>query len=108
MSALYLWAIILGGLMVTYLIRLSFILLIPLERFPHRLRRGLRFVPPAVLAALITPEFLQPGGVWDISIGNERLLAGLLATLVAWRTKNTWLTILVGMLALWLFTLLSV
>ena len=108
MSALYLWTIILGGLIVTYLIRLSFILLIPLERFPDRLRRGLRFVPPAVLAALITPEFLRPGGVWDLSMGNERLLAGLLAALFAWRTKNTWLTILAGMLALWLFTLLGV
>jgi branched-subunit amino acid transport protein len=104
MSDLYLWSIILGGLIVTYLIRLSFILIIPIERFPERFRRGLRFVPPAVLAALITPEFLQPEGVWDLSLGNERLIAGMLAIIVAWRTKNTWLTILVGMLSLWLLS----
>lgn len=102
MTAGYLWTIILGGMLVTYLIRLSFILLIPLERFPERFRRGLRYVPPAVLAALITPELLRPGGAWDLSLGNERLLAGVAAILIAWRTKNTWLTILVGMVALWL------
>lgn len=104
MSRIYLWTIILGGLLVTYLARLSFILLVPLERFPERFRRGLRFVPPAVLAALITPELLRPGGVWDFSLGNERLLAGIVAMVVAWRTKNTWLTIAIGMLCLWLLS----
>lgn len=104
MSRLYLWTIILGGLLVTYLTRLSFILLVPLERFPERLRRGLRFVPPAVLAALITPELLRPRGVWDFSLGNERLLAGVVSMLVAWRTKNTWLTIALGMFCLWFFS----
>jgi branched-subunit amino acid transport protein len=103
-SAAYLWAIILGGLVVTYLTRLSFILLIPLERFPDLFRRGLRFVPPAVLTALITPELFRPGGAWDLSLGNERLLAGVLAIIAAWRTKNTWLTIAIGMFALWLFS----
>ncbi len=100
----YLWTIILGGMLVTFLIRLSFILLVPLDRFPQLFQRGLRYVPPAVLAALITPELLRPGGSWDISPGNERLIAGLVAVLIAWRTKNTWLTILLGMLSLWLLT----
>ena len=104
MTAAYLWTIIIGGLLVTYLIRLSFILLIPRDRFPERFRRGLRFVPPAVLSALITPELLRPGGVWDLSLGNERLFAGLIAIIVAWQTKNTWLTILSGMVALWILT----
>lgn len=105
MNPFYLWAIILGGLVVTYLTRLSFILLVPLERFPALFRRGLRFVPSAVLSALITPELFRPGGVWDLSLGNERLLAGTLALITAWRTKNTWLTIAIGMLTLWLFSI---
>ena len=41
-----------------------------------------------------------PGGVLDVSLANERLLAGALAALVAWGTKNVTLTILVGMGAL--------
>jgi branched-subunit amino acid transport protein len=35
------------------------------------------------------------------SLGNARLLAGVLAGLVAWRSKNALLAIAVGMVALW-------
>ena len=106
MSELALWAIILGGMLVTYAIRLSFIALIPIERLPSLLLRSLRFVPPAILAALITPDLLSPLGDLDLSLQNHRLLAGVLAALVAWRFRNTWLTIAAGMLALWLLPLI--
>jgi branched-subunit amino acid transport protein len=62
----------------------------------------LRFVPPAVLSAIILPDLLRPDGVWALSFGNVRLLAGILAALVAWRTKNALLTIGVGMAAFWI------
>jgi branched-subunit amino acid transport protein len=65
-------------------------------------RRALRFVPPAVLSALIFPELLLPGGALNLSLGNPRLLAGALAALIAWRTKNMLLAIAVGMVALWI------
>jgi len=106
MSELALWAIILGGMLVTYAIRLSFIALIPIERLPSLLLRSLRFVPPAILAALIAPELLRPFGAMDLSLQNHRLLAGGIAALVAWRFRNTWLTIVTGMLALWLLPLI--
>jgi branched-subunit amino acid transport protein len=101
-----LWVILIGGLLVTYATRLSFILFLPPERMPAWFRRGLRFVPPAVLAALITPALLMPAGSIELSLGNERLLAGVLAFLVAWRTRSTWLTIAAGMLTLWFLSLL--
>lgn len=97
-----LWLTILGMGMVTYAIRLSFILLLGRVEIPARIRQALRFVPPAVLSAIIFPELLQPQGRLDLSPGNVRLLAGLLAALVAWRTKNILLTIAVGMGALWI------
>jgi branched-subunit amino acid transport protein len=62
------------------------------------MRRALRFVPPAVLSALIFPELLLPGGTLDLSPGNPRLLAGALAALIVWRTKNALLAIGIGML----------
>jgi branched-subunit amino acid transport protein len=40
---------------------------------------------------------LLHAGKLDLSPGNTRLIAGLLAVLVAWWTKNTLITILVGM-----------
>lgn len=106
MSAGYLWTIIIGGMIVTYLIRLSFTVILPPERLPAVMQRGLRFVPPAILAAIVLPELLRPTGVIDISPGNPQLLAGIVAAFVAWKTKNTWLTILGGMLALWILTTL--
>jgi len=106
MSAGYLWTIIIGGMIVTYLTRLSFTVILPPERLPAVMQRGLRFVPPAILAAIVLPELLRPTGMIDISPGNPQLLAGIVAALMAWKTKNTWLTILVGMLVLWVLSTL--
>lgn len=101
MSTLELWGIILGGMAATYATRLSFLVIIPHDRLPLTARRALRFVPPAVLAAIILPELIRPAGPIDLSWGNDRWIAGILAALVAWRFKNTWLTIGVGLIALW-------
>lgn len=81
----------------TYGTRLSFILLFGRRDIPAVVRRALRFVPPAVLTAIIFPELLLPGGQLELSLANERLLAGLFAALVAWRSKNVILTIVAGM-----------
>ena len=51
------------------------------------------------------PELVYRTNQLDLSLGNTRLLAGIVAILVAWFTKNTLLTILAGMLALLLFQL---
>ncbi len=86
--------------MITYATRQSFILLFGRWEIHPLVRQALRFVPPAVLSAIIFPELMLSDGVLDLSPGNARLLAGALATLVAWRTKNVGLTIVVGMAVL--------
>ena len=96
------WLVILGMGLVTYAIRLSLIALLGRMQVPPLVQRGLRFVPPAVLSAIIFPELLRPSGALDVSLNNLRLLAGILAALVAWRTKNVLLTIAVGMAAMWI------
>ena len=86
---------------ITFGFRLSFIALMDRLRLPPLLQRALRFVPAAALTAIITPElFLRDGAIF-LSPMNARLIAGVIAILVAWRTKNTLLTIAVGMIALW-------
>lgn len=97
-----LWVMMILAGAITYAIRLSFILLFGKWEIPAALRRGLRFVPPAVLSAIISPELLLHDGSLYLSLGNARLLAGLLAAFVAWRTKNIFLTILVGMASLYI------
>lgn len=96
-----LWLVVIGMGLVTLAIRLSMIVLSGRVEIPAIVQQGLKYVPPAVLSAIIVPEMLRPGGVLDMSFGNARLLAGLVAMLVAWRTKNVLLTIGVGMVVLW-------
>ena len=87
---------------ITFLTRLSFIVVQDKWQMPDIVTRALRYVPTAVFTAIIVPELLLTSGSLDVSFGNARLIAGMLAGVVAWRTKNVFLTILVGMLALWL------
>jgi branched-subunit amino acid transport protein len=86
----------------TFATRLSFIALEGRVRTPPLLARALRFVPPAVLSAIILPELIVRDGVLDLSPGNARFLAGAVAAAVAWRTRSVLLTIAVGMCALWI------
>jgi len=97
------WGIMILGGVATFLTRLSFIWLFERLAVPRLLQRGLRFVPPAVLTVIIFQELLIRDGAVNITLDNTRLLAGIVATLVAWRTRNALLTILSGMLALFIF-----
>ena len=94
------WLVFLLGGLLTFGMRYSFIYLLGRFEIPETLRRALRFVPTAVLTAIVIPDLFVRSGQIDVSLTNFRLLAGVVAVLVAWRTKNTLLTILAGMLAL--------
>jgi len=85
----------------TFALRFSFIYLFGKVEMPAWLRRALRFVPPAVLAALVFPALTYPNGALDLSLDNIRLLAGLGGALVAWKTRNVLWTIAVGMVLFW-------
>jgi len=97
------WLVIILAGLVTFGTRLSFILVLDRINVPHWFRRGLHFVPVAVLSALILPELTSPSGSLFLSWHNAQLPAGAVAILVAWRTKSVLLTILAGMAALFLF-----
>ncbi|MEW6028960.1 MAG: AzlD domain-containing protein [Chloroflexota bacterium] len=102
------WLVMILGGLATFGIRHSFIYLFGRIEIPETIRRALRFVPPAVLTAIVFPEVLMQSNRPDLSLGNERMLAALVAVLVAWWTKNTLLTIVVGMTALIVLPLLGV
>jgi len=96
-----LWLTILLAGLATFLIRYSFIGAAGRVNAPAWFARMLRYVPIAALTALIWPDLLLPAGELQLSLHNPRLLAGLVAALVAWRSQNIFLTIAVGMGALW-------
>ena len=101
------WWLVASIALGTFLLRLSFVLAIGRLEMPSAAQRLLRFVPAAVLTALITPAVVYRSGALELGAGNERLLAGGLAAIVAVRTKSVVLTIAVGMIALWILSAVS-
>ncbi|GLV54940.1 branched-chain amino acid ABC transporter [Dictyobacter sp. S3.2.2.5] len=106
MSQQWLWiTIIIIGLL-TLATRLSFIVFMGKMQVAPIVQQALRFVPIAVLSALIAPTLFFPTGSLDISLSNARLISGILAILIAWRTKNVLLTIGGGMACLLILQML--
>jgi branched-subunit amino acid transport protein len=94
--------IVLGMALVTFAIRYPVLALLGKFTLPPTVFRALKFVPPAVLTAIIVPSMLMPDGERiDLSLMNSYLIAGIIAGLVAWRSRNLLLTIVLGMLTLW-------
>ena len=96
------WLVLIAMGLTTYALRVSLIGVLHRLALPPLVTRALRFVPPAVLSAIILPNVLAPADHLDLTLRNPRLLAGLLAALVAWRTRSVILTVLLGLAALWL------
>ncbi len=99
------WIMIPIGIL-TFLARLSFIALLERIELPLAFQQALRFVPIAALSAIIAGELGSYNEALFISPFNPRLLAGILATGVAYWTKNIIWTIVAGMVALWVLELL--
>ena len=99
------WLVMLLGGLITFLIRFSLIYLFGRFKVPETMRQALRYVPPAVLSAIIFPELFLHDGTLHLAFENTRLLAGLIAIVVAWFSRNTLITIIAGMLALFLLQL---
>ena len=97
------WLVLIGAGLVTFGIRLAFILLIGCMEVPDSLHGLLRFVPPAVLGALTFLGVLMPEGSLALSpLDNVRIITAGLAVIVAWRTKKILPTISVGMISFWI------
>jgi len=95
------WIAIVGVSCSTFFLRASFMLFADPHRFPHWFRQALKFVPAAVLAAIVAPGLLMAGGTLDLSLANPRLVAGLMAMGVMFYLRNTFASVAAGMAALW-------
>jgi len=102
-SAIGWWLVIVVVGALNYLSRLSFIAVFAKVEMPRLVARALRFVPAAMLMAIVVPPivFLAPGTL-AFSYTNPKLVAAVAAAAVAWRTRNGMATMSVGMLTLWL------
>lgn len=88
--------LILGMALITFVTRASFLVFGQQLQFPELVRRGLRYVPVAVLTALIVPMALAPKGELWLSLGNPYLIGTVVAAGVAYLTRKTLLAIVVS------------
>jgi branched-subunit amino acid transport protein len=82
---------------VTYLPRLLPTLLLASRELPRWLIAWLRYVPVAVLAAMLAPALVVRAGRLDFSSSNLFWWAALPTFLVAWKTRNLFASVIVGM-----------
>jgi branched-subunit amino acid transport protein len=92
-----------GMALATYLTRSAMIFAVSGQMSPL-LHRWLRYVPPAVLAALVAPAVLAPQGHLEVGLPVWGVLAG---AAVAWRTRSVLWTIVAGMAMYWLLRALG-
>lgn len=89
---------------VTWLLRISFIALVPAARLPVRVQSALDDVAPAVMAALVVSSLAHGEGIAGLVLSD--VAAALVAALVAWRTRHLAGTVVTGVVAAGLFRLL--
>jgi branched-subunit amino acid transport protein len=96
------WVVVFAVGTLNFLSRLSFIALFARVAMPPLVARALRFVPAAMLTAIIVPAivFVAPGAL-ALTPQNPRLAAALVAALVAWRAKSPTAAMVAGMVTLW-------
>jgi len=90
--------LIFGMMLVTFGVRYPVLAIVGRIQLPEPVLRALKYVPAAVLTAIVVPAVLYPeGNQIDLRLDNAYLVASIVAVLVAWRTKNLLWTILIGM-----------
>ena len=101
-GTLKLWIVILAVGALNYLSRLSFIAFFASREMPPLLARALKFVPAAMLTALVLPMVLSPTAAGALAGVNPRIPAAIVAAFVAFHPHSTLKTLAAGMGALWL------
>jgi branched-subunit amino acid transport protein len=91
-------ALMVAGMMaVTFGVRYPVLALVSRLTLPPVVLGALKFIPPAVLTAIIIPAVLMPAGRLEPGLDNGYLVAAVASALIAWRSKNLLLTIVAGM-----------
>ena len=97
---------ILGMTLVTYIPRMLPVTLLSKVKIPDLMVRILKFVGPAILASLLAPALFITDGSINISLNNSYLLAAIPTFLTAYLTRSIFTTVFLGMLYLYIFTLI--
>ena len=98
---------ILGMAGVTFGVRYALFALAERLRMASWIEAALKFIPPAVLSAIILPAVLLPRGEWELSFANPYLVAAVATTAAGIATRNLLATIAIGLAAFFAFRLIA-
>lgn len=100
------WTALVVAVVGTYLIRASFLAVARRmgDLGPVALA-VLRMIPPAALAGLVLPALVAPDG--SVDLPNPRLMAGIVAAVAGWWSKQTLVTLGAGLGTLLLWELVA-
>ena len=87
---------LIGMMLVTYLPRVLRLWFFTSRALHPLVAAWLRYVPVAVLAAMLFPSLLVADGRVDVSLGNLFLLAAVPTAVVAARTRSLFGSVIVG------------
>lgn len=99
--------LIAGMTAVTFAVRYPILALLSRLELPPGVIRALRFVPVAVLTAIIAPMMALQEGALALRLDNAYLVAGVVAMGIAWRTRQLLPTIVLGLLFFFLWPLVT-
>ena len=88
---------ILGMALVTYVPRLLPIWVLSSKSLPPLVVKWLRYVPVAVLAAMLFPSLLVQEGQVGVGLDNLFLWAAVPTFLIAWKKRSLFGAVIVGM-----------
>ena len=97
MSDLALVSLLAAG---TLLMRSSLVALLAGVTIPAYVAEALKLVAPAVMAGLLAQTLVLDGAAFRVT--PSWYLAAVVAAFVAWRTRSIGLTLVIGMIAVWL------
>ncbi len=86
-----------GMAAVTFGVRYLLFALADRIRMRPGIEASLKFIPPAVLTAIILPAVLLPQGQWHFSFSNPYLVAALATTAAGICTRHLLATIAIGL-----------
>ena len=92
--------LILGMAIVTFISRFLPVAFLSRWAIPERVKVGLEYIPVAILSAIIFPIlFFDGGGAFTAQ--HQSLLSAVPVFVFAWKTKNLWGSVILGMVIYW-------
>ena len=94
--------IIIGMSLVTYIPRMLPLVVLSKFDLPPLFLQWLKYIPVAVLSALLAPGVLVVNGHLSLGLNNKYFLASIPCFIIGFWTKNLFITVLVGIVSMFI------